>query len=144
MESSIDKVKVIVRYFKQSTTAADKLTKYLVDHGSPPKRLKQDCPTRWNSTFYMLERFIELEEPLRASMAVINKDLLVISLEEWKAFKVLCQVLRPFEEITRFVSGEKYITAGSVVIYTRCLAESLNLLMHDNVLCDVVYLIALN
>lgn len=144
IESSIEKVKIIVRYFKQSTTAADKLTKYLVDHGLPPKRLKQECPTRWNSTYYMLERLVELEEPIRATMAVVNKDLPIISLEEWRAFKELCQVLRPFEEITRSVSGENYITAGSVVVYTRCLAESLNLLMRDSFLCDVINTVAMD
>lgn len=144
IEYSIEKVKIIVRYFKQSTTAADKLTKYLVDHGLPPKRLKQECPTRWNSTYYMLERLVELEEPIRATMAVVNKDLPIISLEEWRAFKELCQVLRPFEEITRSVSGENYITAGSVVVYTRCLAESLNLLMRDSFLCDVINTVAMD
>ena len=34
-------------------------------------KLLQDCPTRWNSTFYMLERLVQLRWPV---IAVLSDD----------------------------------------------------------------------
>lgn len=52
---TIDKVKVIVEYFHKSTTATEKLKSTQHQMNIPEQRLKQDCITRWNSTFYMLK-----------------------------------------------------------------------------------------
>ena len=43
----------LVGYYKHSYVALQSLLKIL---GLSPKRLIQDEPTRWNATFYMLQR----------------------------------------------------------------------------------------
>lgn len=52
------KVKSIVTYFKQSVKAADELRK--AQPVQTPLKLIQEVSTRWNSMYYMLERFIRL------------------------------------------------------------------------------------
>ena len=57
----------------------------------------------------MLECFIELKDALRATTAVIDGDTIpVLSAEEWQMCAELCDVLRPFENVTKIISDEKY------------------------------------
>ncbi|KAB0790275.1 hypothetical protein PPYR_04880 [Photinus pyralis] len=120
----LSKVKDIVSYFRRSTHAANKLCEQQQNlEMEPTKRLIQEVPTRWNSTFYMVERFVALEEAVRTTMALISHDLPVISMEEWDFLKELIIVLRPLEEITKTMSGENYLTGSLVIILTDGLTD---------------------
>lgn len=75
-----------VRHFKTSSTAQTKLLKAQTneDPNCMPKRLKQEVPTRWNSAYYMIvQRFVDLEVHVRATVATLREELPIISNEEW-------------------------------------------------------------
>ncbi|KAJ4425388.1 hypothetical protein ANN_28003 [Periplaneta americana] len=115
-----EKVKLIVGHFKRSSIANEKLLAYQRNSGSTvPKKLKQEVPTRWNSTYYMLQRFVELESAVKTTIALINKDIPILSESEWKTCKELCKILKPFEDVTVKLSAEKYVTASSIIVITR-------------------------
>ncbi|KAJ8968788.1 hypothetical protein NQ314_002096 [Rhamnusium bicolor] len=80
-----------------------------------PLKLILEVSTRWNSTFYMLQRFIELEEAIKSTVAILEKELPILTAGEWKTIKELCKILRPFEDATKTISGEKYCTASLVI-----------------------------
>ncbi|CAH2095690.1 unnamed protein product [Euphydryas editha] len=62
VKEHLDKIKNVETYFKRSASATEKLLKYQTQQQvSTPKKLKQSVPTRWNSTYFMLQRFFELE-----------------------------------------------------------------------------------
>lgn len=115
ISSLIRDLKTIVGHFKRSAISNEKLMTHQINSGKQPLKLLQDVPTRWNSTFYMLTRFVELEEHIRSAIAVIDKDLPVLSAQQWIICKQLCQVLKPFEATTKSISGEKYATASLVI-----------------------------
>ncbi|UYV68027.1 hypothetical protein LAZ67_5002857, partial [Cordylochernes scorpioides] len=50
IKSVVDKVKSIVQFFKQSSHAMAKLREMQANLSTKPLKLKQDVPTRWNST----------------------------------------------------------------------------------------------
>ncbi|UYV72018.1 hypothetical protein LAZ67_9001565 [Cordylochernes scorpioides] len=50
IKSAVDKVKSIVQFFKQSSHAMAKLREMQANLSTKPLKLKQDVPTRWNST----------------------------------------------------------------------------------------------
>ena len=52
-------VKQNVNFFHQSTTANALLKQKQAQLNLPIHKLKNDCPTRWNSSYDMLHRFIE-------------------------------------------------------------------------------------
>ncbi|XP_037922928.1 E3 SUMO-protein ligase ZBED1-like [Hermetia illucens] len=122
LEPTLEKIKKIVTFFKRSSLNNEKLLKFQINSGvSQPKRLIQDVSTKWNSTFYMLRRFIELEEAIRATIALVDRNLPVLTGEEWKTCKEVCNILSPFEEMTNSMSGEKYMTGSAAIVVTRCL-----------------------
>lgn len=107
----IRKIKAIVSHFNKSSQATEKLLKIQVQLSSNsklPLRLLQDVATRWNSTFYMLERFVQFQEAVRSTVAILNtSNLQMLSEEEWEIAEQLSVLLRPFEQATKEMSGEK-------------------------------------
>lgn len=102
-----------------------------LENSNIPKRLVQEVPTRWNSTYHMVERFVELQKFIRLTVAVLNKNLPVICNEEWQLFEELIKVLKPFYDATRSMSGEKYVTGSSVIVMTRCLLTACERLLNQ-------------
>lgn len=67
----------------------------------------------------MVKRFIRLEKSLRSTMGHLDASLPIISGEEWTILKELCQILEPFADATKCVSGENYMSASLVIVLTR-------------------------
>lgn len=115
----LDKIRTIVAHFKRSTSATAKLIEQQKNmNNSNPLKLIIDVSTRWNSAYYMLERFVALEDPIRSAIALLNKNLPILSVEEWQFLKEIVQILRPMENLTTFISGQNYLTASSAIILT--------------------------
>ena len=81
-----------------------------------PLKVVQDVSTRWNSTYYMLQRLVKLRVPLTA---VLCDDQLtpkrqdremLLKDNEWMLAEHLIELLEPFEMATTAVSGQRYVT----------------------------------
>ncbi|XP_072400484.1 zinc finger BED domain-containing protein 4-like [Diabrotica undecimpunctata] len=114
------KVKTIVAHFKRSNKAIKMLFDTQIKNGvNIPLKVIQDVPTRWNSTYHIVERFVDLEKSLRSTLGLLDDSLPTISGEEWTILKELCQILEPFADATNCVSGENYMSASLVIVLTR-------------------------
>lgn len=125
----IDKIKRIVSFFKRSSSGLEKLYSVQKNNlGLEPKKFIQEVPTRWNSTFYMIQRFFELQDAIKTTIVLINKDLPVLTEDEWVICNELCTVLEPFGDVTKQICGEHYVT-GSLIIPLvdglRCICEDM-------------------
>ena len=88
----------------------------VLPHKRSLKLIKDIC-TRWNSTFYMLQRCVLLQKHITHVLAENKYAHLVPSPEQWLAAEKLCALLNPFQMATDFLQGEKYPTLGCVSRY---------------------------
>lgn len=92
--------------FEDSEFEADQAT----EHGITTYKLINDVETRWNSTLHMYERLCKLRNPLVATLAVLkDKKIALPNLEadDFQILKEACDILRPFEAVTKELSKEK-------------------------------------
>ena len=115
------KCKDIVTFFHHSSKASEKLTDIQKQLEVPEKKLIQDVDTRWNSTYYMFERMIELHESVTTTLCLSGKTEMCISVEELEIIKKAVEVLKPFESATVEMSGSKFVTVSKVIPIPRSL-----------------------
>ncbi|KAL4121559.1 hypothetical protein QTP88_014050 [Uroleucon formosanum] len=129
----LDKIKTIVTFFRKSTSANKKFQIYQTSNGvKVPIKLLQDVSTRWNSSLYMLDRFVVLEDCIWGTLGLLDNSPPGLTSSEWKIIKELVLVLRPFEEATKAVSGNNYITASMVIIIAQGLINVCDQLLKQN------------
>ncbi|XP_066585507.1 E3 SUMO-protein ligase ZBED1-like [Prorops nasuta] len=119
IKNIIDKVKTIVKYFKHSVVASDELRK------KSELKLIQSVPTRWNSTFYMLQRFTEQSLIVGSVLLSLPDSLLMLSASEILTVKEFVIVLRPFERTTIELCTERHTSIGKVIPIINCLRKNL-------------------
>ena len=71
------------------------------------KKLIMEVDTRWNSCFYMLERFLELRDPVTTCLCQLGRQELTLNQTEINMIQDVVTALRPFEQITRELSADK-------------------------------------
>lgn len=75
----------------------------------------------------MLNRFIELENPIKGTLGLLDRAPQTLNSDEWNIIKELCTVLRPFKEATKAVSGESYMIASTFIVLTQGLLNVSNI-----------------
>lgn len=104
----------IVKHFNHSAVAVKKLEEIQDQLNLKMHKLIQDVATRWNSTYYMLERNLEQRKAL-ATYAVDN-TLPTLSTYQWGLVEKIVHLLSPFEEITK--NATKRESTTSLIIPT--------------------------
>jgi len=116
----ISNIKSIVTWFKHSVVGSDDLRK--LTGGD-----EQEVSTRWNSTFYMLQRFISLRPFVNE---VLNKNIKapeMISAQSVLDITEVIEVLKPLEAATRELCGEFYVTSSVIIPMAHLLYNKINL-----------------
>ena len=123
-EKTVAAARKLVGHFKMSTLATNGLRTKVKEMLAPEhhgKGLIQDVSTRWNSTFYMLERLLLLRWPVVAVLSDQSltkpQDARVLEMpaESWKLAEEIVPVLRKVELATVLFSSQSRTTSGVVL-----------------------------
>ncbi|XP_011702573.1 PREDICTED: zinc finger BED domain-containing protein 1-like, partial [Wasmannia auropunctata] len=112
------KVKSIVTLFKQSVVAADELRRLQFLEGKTEGtvlKLIQEVPTRWNSAFYMIQRFLQLKDYINNMLLKCPKAPNMIVRDELEVLQEIVDILKPIEYVTKTIGGDTYTTSSLVI-----------------------------
>lgn len=106
----------LVEHFRRSELANTKLKVKQQQINTPQHKLIQDVSTRWNSTYYMVERLLEQRWPVTATLSDTEvtprgKQYFDLKPDQWVQLEELTQGLQPFQCATVYLSGQEYATA---------------------------------
>jgi hypothetical protein len=112
MDDQLAEIRSIVRHFQHSPGACDVIKK---DKVSNPKgyKLKIDVSTRWNSSYDMVQRYVEIHCAVYATLTKLQlKDLLKqhnkIDLELLEAATT---ILKIFKDVTTLMSSQQQVSS---------------------------------
>ncbi|XP_046399928.1 E3 SUMO-protein ligase ZBED1-like [Ischnura elegans] len=125
-----NRVKKVVEFFKRSPAAHHKLVQMQSPQGSYPT-LKQEVPTRWNSTYIMFQSILRNKEPLLSTLALLKTEA-TLTQKDFEITEKLCHILLPFYEVTLEVSSEKHVTASKLIPLTQGMKRYLETLNFDD------------
>ena len=96
-----------------------------------PLTLVQDVATRWNSTFLMMQRLLQLRVPVYAVIFgphTKNSDRMSLDVSDsyWATMEAICPVPEPLAEATKRLATESSPTLSSVHVLLKSLWEALN------------------
>lgn len=114
-------MKSVVTWFKQSCVASDELRKATTNQ----KKLIQDVSTRWNSTYYMIDRFLELRGPINEIVIRHKSAPPMLSGMELSIMSAVLPVLRSLEAATKEISSDKYATSSTIIPIMHCITSKI-------------------
>lgn len=91
----IRKVRTVVKIFRKSPTKNDDvLQKYIREKFGKEMQLLIDVKTRWNSLYFMLDRFHNVKNSISKSLIDLKSSILFKD-EEWALINILVTTLEP-------------------------------------------------
>nr|XP_023397780.1 zinc finger BED domain-containing protein 4 [Loxodonta africana] len=97
----------------RSPKAKEKLAELQKEYELPQHHLIQDVPSKWNTSFHMLERLIEQKRAIN-EMSIECNFRELISCDQWEVMQSVCHALKPFDAASREMST--HVSALSQVI----------------------------
>ena len=104
----------LVGHFNHSAKACYLLRAKQEDLHHKKHALIQDVVTRWNSTFYMVNRVLEQQQPICATLLELRRGDLMPSDSEFATLESYRDIMKPLVDITEAIGAEKWVTVSTI------------------------------
>ncbi|XP_060925379.1 zinc finger BED domain-containing protein 4 [Limanda limanda] len=118
----------------RSAKAKEKLAELQRVHELPENQLIQDVPSKWRTSFFMLERLVEQKKAID-EMSVECNFREIISCDQWEVMLSVCNALKPFEVACREMNSHT-ATLGQVIPLIHILNRKIDMLFDETVGID--------
>lgn len=118
----------------RSETAKEKLAELQKTYNLPENQLIQDIPSKWRTSYFMLERLVEQKQAIDEMSLECNFREL-ISCDQWEVMQSVCNALKPFEVACREMSN-RTATLGQVIPLIHILNRKIDMLFDETMGID--------
>ena len=126
VKSLHSKMKKILEYCHKSPAILRLVKSNAKWLGLPELGVKTECPTRWNSFFFCLERFLIIERPLCAALTKADKKNLVLTQDDTHLMRNLVSELQSFKDITTKSQSNTTYTFNNYFFWIESIENQLN------------------
>ena len=113
-------------FFHHSSLANTALKEAHQTSGTVHRKLKQDVETIWNSTFDMLQSYIQQHEQVTTALCLNKKHGMCLEDKDLELLRVAMATLEPFYEATVEMSAELHTSASKIIPLVHLLQECLS------------------
>lgn len=133
----LGKVRKVVSFFHRSTTAAHALKTKQDMLELPVHKLIHDVTTRWNSTYDMLERYVEQQAAIYSAvmdkdMKKKVKDIALLTESETKLAEGLINILKPLKNVITLMSTETSPSVSMIIPLQKMILKSMTSSAEDS------------
>lgn len=124
----------IVGHFSHSTKAIKKLRAVQEEYNVPTHVLIQDVPTRWDSTYLMLDRLNEQRIAIQAVLPQLNvpvSSASELNTQQWILIEQVVKILKYFNDVTKALS-ENDVTLADAIPLANSLFKALEGVQSEN------------
>ncbi|XP_028810326.1 zinc finger BED domain-containing protein 4 [Denticeps clupeoides] len=120
----------------RSAAAKEKLAELQKTYSLPENPLVQDVPSKWKTSFFMLERLVQQKQAVdELSVECSFREL--ISCDQWEVIQSVCSALKPFEVACREMSS-RAATLGQVIPLVHILNRKIDMLFDETMGVDTM------
>ncbi|XP_045671415.1 zinc finger BED domain-containing protein 4 [Ursus americanus] len=121
---------------QRSPRAKERLAELQREYALPQHHLLQDVPSRWNTSFHMLERLIEQKRAIN-EMSIECNFRELISCDQWEVMQSVCHALKPFDAASREMSTH-VSTLSQVIPMIHILSRKVEMLFEETTGIDTM------
>lgn len=115
----LGRIRKVVSYFHRSTTATAVLKSKQQQLSLPIHKLVQDVQTRWNSSYEMIQRYLEQEPAIHAALSSPEikkniRDVVTLSCDDISEAEHVLKVLEPLKTVTNIMCAEHSPTVSLI------------------------------
>ncbi|XP_056022020.1 E3 SUMO-protein ligase ZBED1-like [Ostrea edulis] len=139
----LGRIRKVVCFFHRSSTATAVLKAKQGQLSLTVHKLVQDVQTRWNSSFDMIQRYLEQEPAIHAALSSPEvkkpiKDIVTLSSNDISDAEQIMKVLEPLKTVTNIMCAEHTPTVSLIYPMKAVILENMSESVHDsNLVRDV-------
>lgn len=134
VQSLLSIARKICERVHRSAKAKEKLAELQKAYNLPENQLIQDVPSKWNTSYFMLDRLVEQKKAIDEMSLECNFREL-ISCDQWEVMQSVCNALKPFEVACREMSN-RTATLGQVIPLIHILNRKIDMLFDETMGID--------
>ena len=129
----IIKLRSIVRFIRSSSNHYQYFKNLCKKNDNKSMTIRCDTPTRWNSTFLMIESAVNHAVEINQLCSELSElEINSLSIEDWNILKNLHGLLSVFTEYSVFLETEKYATSFMSIHIFNLLFDTLESVADDD------------